>query len=231
MPKRKRTVKIAASLLSADFRCLREEVEAVEKAGVDLIHLDIMDGSFVPNISFGPLVVEAVDRLTSLPLDVHLMIQRPDLYAEAFARSGADIIVIHYEARTSLEATLKLIRDLGCQAGLSVNPATAITVLEPFYEQLDYILVMSVHPGFGAQKFLESANAKIKRLRSSLDRLGLVDLQIAVDGGINPTTAQAVMESGAQILVAGSAIFHSSDYGHTVSLLRGEVEEKPCSRS
>ena len=218
-------MKIAASLLSADFRCLREEVQAVEKAGVDMIHLDVMDGSFVPNISFGPMVVEAVNRLTNLPLYVHLMIQRPDLYAETFAHSGADIIVIHYEAQTPLEATLKLIRELGCQAGMSVNPETPITVLEPFYERLDHILVMSVHPGFGAQEFLVSANAKIKRLRSSLDRLGLEDLQIAVDGGVNPATAPAVVKNGAGILVAGSAIFHSSDYDHTVRLLRGQVEE------
>jgi len=231
MLKKGSTVKIAASLLSADFRCLREEIEAVEKAGADLIHLDIMDGSFVPNISFGPLVVAAVNRLTDLPLEVHLMIQRPDLYAEAFARSGADLIVVHYEARASLENTLKLIRSLKCRAGVSLNPNTPVAVLEPFFQDVDQILLMSVNPGFGGQKFIESVTSKIKKLRASLNQQGLMDLEIAVDGGINPTTAKTVIDSGAQILVAGSAIFHSPDYGQTIRLLRGEVRENPCSRN
>jgi len=222
MPKKSARVKIAASLLSADFRCLREEVQAVQSAGVDLIHLDVMDGSFVPNISFGPLVVAAVNRLTNLPLYVHLMIQRPDLYAEAFAHAGADIIVAHYEAKASLEGTLELIRSLGCKAGVSVNPATPMAVLEPFYQKLDQVLVMSVNPGFGGQKFIASVTSKIKELRSSLDQMGYEDLEIAVDGGINPTTARMVIESGAQILVAGSAIFHSPDYGQAIQILRGE---------
>jgi ribulose-phosphate 3-epimerase len=176
----------------------------------------------VPNISFGPLVVAAVNRLTDLPLYVHLMIQRPDLYAEAFAQTGADIIVAHYEAKASLESTLELIQSLGCKAGVSVNPATPAAVLEPFYPKLDQILVMSVNPGFGGQKFIAPVTSKIEELRSSLDQKGWRDLEIAVDGGINSKTAKMVMESGAQILVAGSAIFHSHDYGQAVRLLRGE---------
>ncbi len=231
MPKRQQAVKIAASLLAADFRCLRQEIEAVEKAGVNLIHLDVMDGSFVPNISFGSLVVKAVDQLTDLPLEVHLMIRRPDLFAEAFVRSGADMIVIHYEAPVSLHSTLKLIRRLKCRVGMSVNPSTPLAVLEPFYGELDQILLMSVNPGFGGQKFIGSVAVKIKRLRDSLDHQGLADLEIAVDGGINTTTAKTVIENGARILVAGSAIFNSPDYEQAVRFLRGTEKEEPCSRN
>ncbi len=220
MPKETGTAKIAASLLSADFRCLREEIAAIERAGIDLIHLDTMDGHFVPNISFGPLVVAAVNRLTGLPLVVHLMIQRPDLYAQVFARSGADLIVIHYEARASLEKTLELIRNLGCQAGMAVNPATPVTVLEPYYHRLDQIVLMSVNPGFGGQEFIESVFAKIATLRLSLERLDFNKVEIAVDGGINPGNARKVFEHGADVLVAGTAIFQSSDYSWAVQQLR-----------
>jgi ribulose-phosphate 3-epimerase len=231
MPKRQQAVKIAASLLAADFRCLRQEIDAVEKAGVNLIHLDVMDGSFVPNISFGPLVVKAVDQLTDLPLEVHLMIRRPDLFAEAFVRSGADTIVIHYEAPVSLHSTLKLIRSMKCRVGMAVNPSTPLAVLEPFYGELDQILLMSVNPGFGGQKFIGSVAEKIKRLRDSLDHQGMEDLEIAVDGGMNPTTAKTVIENGARILVAGSAIFNSPDYEQAVRFLRGTEKEGPCSRN
>jgi ribulose-phosphate 3-epimerase len=231
MPNEKVPTKIAASILSADFSCLREEIEAVERAGVDLIHLDVMDGSFVPNISFGPLVVEAVNRLTRLPLIVHLMIQRPDLYAEVFVRSGADLIVIHYEAQASPEKTLKLIRNLNCQVGISVNPTTPVTILEPFYGRLDQILLMSVNPGFGGQKFIDSVFSKISKLRSSLEKQGMKNVEIAVDGGINPANARKVLESGAHILVAGAAIFRSGDYDRAVQLLRKGEEEETCSSS
>jgi ribulose-phosphate 3-epimerase len=168
--------------------------------------------------------VDAVNRLTDLPLYVHLMIQRPDLYAQAFAQAGADIIVAHYEAQASLESTLELIRSLGCKVGVSVNPATPVEVLEPFYPKLDQILVMSVDPGFGGQEFIASVTSKIEELRSSLDQMGWEDVEIAVDGGINPTTARTVIESGARILVAGSAIFHCPDYGQAIRLLRGQGE-------
>ena len=220
MPKATRTAKIAASLLSADFGCLREEIAAVEKAGVDRIHLDIMDGHFVPQLSFGPLVVAAVNRLTGLPLAAHLMLQRPDFHVQVFARSGADLIVIHYEAGAPLEETLQLIRNLGCQVGMAVNPTTPVTVLEPYYDRLDQIVVMSVKPGLGGQEFIESVCSKIATVRSCLHRMGCNKVEIAVDGGITPANARQVLAQGADVLVAGTAIFQSSDYSLAVQRLR-----------
>jgi ribulose-phosphate 3-epimerase len=231
MSKNRSQVKIAASVLAADFRCLREEVAAVERAGVDLLHLDIMDGSFVPNISFGPLLVKAIDSLTEMPLDVHLMIQRPDLYAAQFAQCGADIIVMHYESHAPLDATMKLISDLGCRTGLSLNPTTPLEVAEPFLDRLDQVLLMSVNPGFGGQQFIPSAAHKVQKLRQMLDERENRRTSIAVDGGVNSTTAAIIRNSGADILVAGSAIFGSKDYREAVLLLRGEKRSGDCSRS
>jgi ribulose-phosphate 3-epimerase len=231
MSQKPSTVKIAASILAADFRCLREEIAAVESAGADLLHLDVMDGSFVPNISFGAMVVQAVDRLTSLPLNVHLMIQRPDLYVEQFVRSGADYIVIHYEAQVLLERTLQQIRDLNCRAGISVNPGTPLTLLEPLLKSVDHVLLMSVDPGFGGQKFIPKVFEKIKQLRATLKRLQMMDVEIAVDGGVNAENAKLVIESGADVLVAGSAIFQSTDYDQAITSLRGSKGTESCSRS
>jgi ribulose-phosphate 3-epimerase len=231
MSKRSATVKVAASILAADFRCLKEEIAAVEKAGADLLHLDVMDGSFVPNISFGAMIVEAVNEITDLPLDVHLMIQRPDIYLEQFARSGADLIVIHQEARAPLERTLSAIRDLKCGVGLSINPTTPLSVLEPFFGQLDHILLMSVNPGFGGQEFIPEVAEKIKQLRETLDRQHLAKVEIAVDGGVNAENASIVIDKGAHVVVAGSAIFHSDDYGRAIRLLRGQEDQAECSKN
>jgi ribulose-phosphate 3-epimerase len=210
---------IAPSILSADFSRLGEEIRAVEAAGADWIHIDVMDGHFVPNITMGPLVVEAVRRVTRLPLDVHLMIAAPERYIADFARAGADLIAVQVEACVHLHRSIQLIREAGVKAGVVLNPATSLGALEWVLEAVDFVLVMSVNPGFGGQQFIPSSLEKITRLREMIQARGLSTL-IQVDGGVNAGTIAAVAAAGADVLVAGSAIFGSPDYAAAIAELR-----------
>ena len=213
---------IAPSILSADFSKLGEEIKAVESAGADWIHVDVMDGHFVPNITIGPLVVEAVKRSTPLPIDVHLMIENADDYISAFARAGASYISVQVEACPHLHRTVQHIKASGAKAGVVLNPSTPIESLAWILEDVDYVLVMSVNPGFGGQKFIPNSISKIKALRKLIEDRGLSAL-IEVDGGINETTIAAVAAAGADVLVAGSAIFGSKDYRRTIERFRKKM--------
>jgi ribulose-phosphate 3-epimerase len=217
-----RTLRIAPSILSADFSRLGEEVRAVDEAGADLVHVDVMDGRFVPNITVGPLVTAAVRRSTRLPIDTHLMIVEPERYLEAFARAGADSISVHVEAVADLGETLRRIHQLGKKASVAVNPATPIDGVLPVLGELDMVLLMTVNPGFGGQRFMDQVVPKIRALRAEIERRGL-DVSIEVDGGIAPDTASLVVEAGADVLVAGSAVFGAPgrDYVGAVAALRG----------
>ena len=210
---------IAPSILSADFSCLGQEIRAVEEAGADWIHVDVMDGHFVPNITMGPLVVEAVRRSTPLPVDVHLMIENPDLYIDQFSRAGADYISVQVEACVHLHRTIQHIREQGTKAGAVLNPATPLAALEDVLPDLDFVLIMSVNPGFGGQAFIQSALDKISRLKAMLQARGLKTL-IQVDGGVNADTVQAIARAGADVFVAGSAVFNSSDYKGAIKALK-----------
>ncbi len=210
---------IAPSLLSADFSCLREEVKRVERAGADLLHLDVMDGLFVPNLTFGPLVISALRPHTRLPFDVHLMIVQPERYIKEFADSGADLICVHAEATTHLHRVITQIKELDKLAGVSLNPHTPLEVLDYVLELLDFVLVMTVNPGFGGQSFIPQCLPKLERLKNTILKRGLSVL-VEVDGGINSKTASSVLEAGADILVAGSAIFGKSDYREAILALR-----------
>jgi ribulose-phosphate 3-epimerase len=215
-----RPVRIAPSILSADFSRLGEEVKAVEKAGADWIHLDVMDGHFVPNISMGPLVVSAVRKITRLPLDVHLMIAPADPYLSAFAKAGADIITVHAEAGPHLHRSLQAIRAEGKKAGVAINPATPVSAVAHVIDSIDLLLVMSVNPGFGGQTFIHDALDKLQVARALV---GERPIEIEVDGGINDETAARVARSGATILVAGNAIFTGNDpksYAARIKALR-----------
>lgn len=212
-------VKVAPSILSADFGRLAEEVRAVEAAGADWIHVDVMDGRFVPNITLGPVVVEAVRKATKLPLDVHLMIVEPEKYIDAFAAAGASLITVHVEACTHLHRTLQQIRAAGARPSVVLNPGTPLVTVEEVLENVDMVLLMSVNPGFGGQAFIPQIASKVRRLRELVDRRGL-KVEIEVDGGINPETARQVVEAGATVLVAGSAVFHAKDYAQAIAALR-----------
>jgi ribulose-phosphate 3-epimerase len=210
---------IAPSILAADFGRLADEVRAVERAGADWIHVDVMDGHFVPNLTLGPDVVAAIDRATDLPLDVHLMIDNPHRYVDAFAASGADYLTIHQEAVADLEEIFAQIEKAGCKPGVAINPATPVETVSPFIDRAALILVMSVNPGFGAQSFMPVALPKLRTLAELRERDGS-DCLLEVDGGIKPANAAQVIETGVDVVVAGSAIFGSDDYRRAIAALR-----------
>lgn len=210
---------IAPSVLSADFGRLAEEVAAVSEAGADIIHVDIMDGHFVPNITIGPDVVKAIRKATSLPLDVHLMIERPEKYIEKFAEAGADMISVHYET-SDLEKNLQLIRRLRCKAGAVINPPTAVEKFLPFVEYSDFVLVMTVNPGFGGQSLIPDCLEKVKRLDTYIHQEKKLKALIEVDGGVKLDNIKKISEAGTNIIVAGSAIFGSKDYQKTIAKMK-----------
>ncbi|MFA5515145.1 MAG: ribulose-phosphate 3-epimerase [Desulfuromonadales bacterium] len=215
-------IKIAPSILSADFARLGDEVRAIEAAGADYLHIDVMDGHFVPNITIGPPVVAALRQVTDLPLDVHLMIENPDRYIPEFAAAGADIITVHQEASTHLHRTVQLIRGLGKKAGVSLNPATPVGTLDVILEELDLVLVMSVNPGFGGQAFIPACLGKIAALRREIDRRGL-PVELEVDGGVKVENIREIAAAGAEVMVAGSAVFAAADYAQTIGALRRQA--------
>lgn len=210
-------VAIAPSLLAADFGMLRREVQEIEAAGADLLHLDVMDGHYVPNLTFGPGLIRSIRPYTKLPLDVHLMVEQPETMIEWFAAAGADIITVHVETCRHLDRTLAKIRECGKKAGVSLNPSTPENCLEYVMDRLDQILVMTVNPGFGGQSFLSSQLEKIARIKKMI---GDQAVKIEVDGGINPMTAAECVAAGADILVAGTAVFASPDYRKNIDALR-----------
>lgn len=214
-----RPVRVAPSILSADFGRLAEEVRAVEVAGADYVHVDVMDGRFVPNITIGPVVVSAVRAATRLPLDVHLMIVEPERYLEAFAHAGADLITVHLEAVVHLHRVVHQIRDLGKRASVSLNPHTSLDGLRTILPDLHMVLLMTVDPGFGGQPFIENVVPKIRELRAEIEARKL-DVDIEVDGGITPETAPIALDAGANVLVAGSAVFGKPDYRKAIAALR-----------
>ena len=212
-------VEIAPSILAADFTQLGEQIAAVERGGAEIIHVDVMDGHFVPNISVGPFIVQAVRKATNLPIDCHLMIEEPDKYISEFAQAGATMISVHPEATYHLHRTLNLIHQSGCRAGVVLNPGTSLTTIEEIIREIDFVLIMSVNPGFGGQKFISSALDKVRRLKSMLKAHGS-SAQIEIDGGITAENADAAVVAGAEILVAGSSIFGQPDPAAAVQKLR-----------
>ncbi|SLK38218.1 Ribulose-phosphate 3-epimerase [Mycobacteroides abscessus subsp. abscessus] len=213
-------IKVAPSILSANFAKLGEEVKDVELGGADYIHVDVMDGHFVPNITIGPLIVEAIRPVTSLPLDVHLMIENPDSYIPQFAKAGADIITVHVEACRHLHRTIQLIKENGVKAGVVLNPSTPVEMIKHIIEDIDMVLLMTVNPGFGGQAFIPNVLPKIREVRQLADQLN-PSLEIEVDGGINAETAVLVKEAGANVLVAGSFIYNNPNREEAIKMLRG----------
>ena len=217
-------IKISPSILSADFTRLADQVHEAEEAGVDYIHVDVMDGHFVPNITIGPLVVKALRPITKLPLDVHLMIENPEFYIEDFSKAGANIITVHQEATPHLHRTIQQIQDLGIKAGVSINPSTSVKTLDEIICDVDLILVMSVNPGFGGQSYIHSCTKKIRKVREMLDERG-VSADLEVDGGVNVDTVCEVISAGANAFVAGSAIFNDKNsVAENVSALREKIK-------
>jgi ribulose-phosphate 3-epimerase len=215
--------KIAPSILSADFSRLGEEVRAVGKAGADVIHVDVMDGHFVPNITIGPLVVQGLKKLTSLPLDVHLMIEKPERYIEAFAQAGSDWITVHAEVCPQLKRIIKKIRQLNVRPGIVLKPATSLKALYPVLDNIDLVLIMSVNPGFGGQSFIPSTLKKIERLRKIIAQ-NRYPLEIEVDGGVKIENIREVSKAGGDIFVVGTGIFKTKDYEETMRKLRKKIE-------
>lgn len=216
-------VYIAPSILSADFAKLGEEVAEVERGGADWIHVDVMDGHFVPNLTFGPLVMGAIAPLTKLPLDVHLMIENPEQYVTAFAKAGAHVITVHAEACVHLHRVLHLIKEHGVKAGVAINPATPLSAIREIVEDVDLVLIMTVNPGFGGQAFIPATLRKLRELKQWKEELGLEQLRVEVDGGITSVTAPLVVEAGADVLVAGNAVFGQADRKGAISEIRDSV--------
>ncbi len=223
-----RTVRIAPSILSADFARLAEEVSRVEKAGADWLHIDVMDGHFVPNLTVGPPIVDALRKVMTLPLDVHLMMTNPDAFIAEFAEAGADYLTVHVEACPHLHRTVQSIKERGVKAGVTLNPATPAVALSEIVRDADLILIMSVNPGFGGQKFIPSSLEKIAEVRTLIDRTRSHAL-LEVDGGIKPDNADAILSAGADVLVAGSAVFSGGDYAAAITALRAGHE--PAART
>jgi ribulose-phosphate 3-epimerase len=219
-----RKTQIAPSILSADFSRLGDEIRDVDQGGADIIHVDVMDGHFVPNITIGPLVVQAARRVTKKELDVHLMIRDADSYVDAFAEAGADWITVHVEACNHLHRTVSRIKQLGKRAGVVLNPATSLATLDYILEEVDLVMLMAVNPGFGGQSFIGSTLAKIWQLRQRIDAMDL-DVDIEVDGGVSTSTIADIAEAGANVFVAGSAVYNSDDYEETIHKLRKEAEK------
>jgi len=210
---------IAPSILSADGARLGEEIAAVEKAGADWLHVDVMDGHFVPNITIGPAIISSLRKTTGLPFDVHLMIENPDSYIESFAQAGADIITVHVEAARHLHRTINLIKKLGKKAGVSLNPATPLALIEEILPDIDLLLIMTVNPGFGGQQFIQNMLPKITKAANLLSALPN-KLLLEVDGGVNLQNIKAIAQAGAQVLVAGNAVFNTADYDKTIAELK-----------
>jgi ribulose-phosphate 3-epimerase len=216
-------IKLAPSILSADFSRLRAEIQDVEQAGADWIHIDVMDGHFVPNITLGPLIVEAIRPHTTLPLDVHLMIEQPDRHIAAFAKSGANLISVHQETSPHLHRTIHRIKEEGVRAGVAINPATSVSMIEPILSDIDMVLLMTVNPGFSGQTFIRSVLSKLQQTKALLQSKGLTNVEMEVDGGIQRETAAEVVQAGATVLVAGSAIFGAADRKAAMAEIRQQI--------
>jgi ribulose-phosphate 3-epimerase len=214
--------RIAPSILSADFGRLREEIQAVEAAGADYLHIDVMDGHFVPNITFGPVMVEAARKISCLPLDVHLMIQNPDQYIPDFSRAGADVLAVQIEVCAHLNRTINLIRECSMIPAVVLNPSTPLVLLDQILEEVDMVMIMSVNPGFGGQKFIPNSVQKIRNLKEMITERNL-EVDIEVDGGVTPDNVATLARAGADIFVAGSAVFHTPDYKKTLRTFREKM--------
>jgi ribulose-phosphate 3-epimerase len=217
-------VRIAPSILSADFGHLGDQIREAEEGGADWIHVDVMDGHFVPNLTIGPLIVAAARRATSLPIDVHLMIERPERYVDAFVDAGADLVTVHVEACTHLHRVVQQIRQRGARPGVTLNPATPLAAIEEILPFVDLVLVMSVNPGFGGQSYIPTATARIRRLRGMLEERGLGGVELEVDGGVTPDTAGEVAAAGASVVVAGNAVYGAGGVAENLLRLRRALE-------